>query len=326
MTSSELPAHHDLISVIIPTYNRSSLVVGAINSVFAQTHPQVEIIVVDDGSTDDTATVLADISGIRVLHQENQGQGAARQAGLNHAKGAYIATLDSDDRWQPEFLSESLKILRQADATFVFSDWITLTPEGDLILEDALAPLTYLHDEPHQKIKDWNLLSVESTRRVFTRHCPTPSSSFLVDRRFISKGWHQNLSIADDWAFLLEIILSHPDATCAYSSVKLWTKQIDGSNICDGHTDPIRLAKKYISDHYIMISIFGDRLDSDEIRFLKSQVARSFRDLAHFQSITEGSRRLAIGNAIKSLRLKPSLANCKLLGKCLVRALFGLRS
>lgn len=325
MPSPTNSPNHNLISVIIPTYNRSSLVGGAIQSVLDQTYPDVEIIVVDDGSTDNTATVLANIPSIHVLHQNNKGQGAARQLGLDHCNGAYIATLDSDDFWQPNFLSESLKTLRHAKTTFVFSGWITQTPDGNLISENSLTSLDYLQIEPSQEINDWKILSAESTRRVFTRHSPAPSSSFLVDRRSIPKGWHHNFNISDDWAFLLEIILSNQQATCAYFPSNLWTKQIDGNNICDGHADPIQLAGKHIGDYEKLIDLFDDKLDAEELKFLRNQLVLHFRDLVYFQSITKGARRPAINNAIKCLFLKPSLTDCKILGKCLVRSFFGLR-
>ena len=88
------------ISVIIPAYNRESYLAGAIESVLSQTYPAMEIIVVDDGSTDGTAKV-ARAYGERVhyIRQENSGAGAARNAGLARARGSLIAFLDSDDLW-----------------------------------------------------------------------------------------------------------------------------------------------------------------------------------------------------------------------------------
>ena len=91
------------ISVIIPTYNRASYICAAIDSVLAQTFNDYEIIVVDDGSTDDTLERLAVYKDqrIKVKHQKNLGQGFARNTGLSVASGEYIAFLDSDDVWMP---------------------------------------------------------------------------------------------------------------------------------------------------------------------------------------------------------------------------------
>src|SRR5262245_55801056 len=97
-TVSEIP----LFSVIIPTFNRAGLLAGTLESVFAQRFKELEIIVVDDGSTDGTMDYLQSLGKrVIVLQQPNQGAGAARNLGAGHAKGIYLAFLDSDDLWFP---------------------------------------------------------------------------------------------------------------------------------------------------------------------------------------------------------------------------------
>ncbi len=94
------------ISVIIPTYNRCWILKEAIDSVLSQKFTDFEIIVVDDGSNDGTAALLSAYGDqITIIHQENRGVSAARNAGILIAKGRYIAFLDSDDMWLPEKLS-----------------------------------------------------------------------------------------------------------------------------------------------------------------------------------------------------------------------------
>lgn len=92
-------------SIIIPAYNSAASVHVAIESALQQTRSPLEVIVVDDGSTDDTAQVIASF-GDRVMHlsQANAGQGAARNNGLAVARGEFVALLDADDYWQPGFL------------------------------------------------------------------------------------------------------------------------------------------------------------------------------------------------------------------------------
>ena len=90
------------LSVIIPTYNRASYLRNCVNSVLKCGVDDLEVIIVDDGSTDDTAAVVSDLSGpVRYVRQANAGPAAARHRGVQVSRGRYIAFLDSDDLWQP---------------------------------------------------------------------------------------------------------------------------------------------------------------------------------------------------------------------------------
>lgn len=102
------------VSVVIPTYNYGRFVVGAVESVLAQTCSDYEVIVIDDGSTDDTRQRLAPFSDrIRYVYQENQGLSAARNRGIAEARGELIGLLDSDDRWHPRFLEFMMPPFKQ---------------------------------------------------------------------------------------------------------------------------------------------------------------------------------------------------------------------
>ena len=110
-----------LVSVVIPTYNRAKVILRALDTALSQTYGNLEIIVVDDGSTDDTQAVLAPYADrIRYLFQANQGASAARNHGINAARGKYIAFLDSDDAWLPNKLERQVALLEsQPDLSFV---------------------------------------------------------------------------------------------------------------------------------------------------------------------------------------------------------------
>lgn len=104
-----------LVSVIIPTYNRAEIIVETIENVFQQTYPNLELIVVDDGSTDKTKEVLASYKGrIRWISQPNAGPSAARNHGLALAKGEIIAFQDSDDSWHPKKIERQVFLLERA--------------------------------------------------------------------------------------------------------------------------------------------------------------------------------------------------------------------
>jgi hypothetical protein len=107
------PEEQPTVSVVIPLYNKGKYVERALTSVLAQTFSPLEIIVVDDGSSDDGPEKVLKFSSpkITLIRQENRGPGAARNAGLAIAKGKYIAFLDADDEWMPSFLERGLSMI-----------------------------------------------------------------------------------------------------------------------------------------------------------------------------------------------------------------------
>ena len=114
-----------LVSVIVPTHNREALVREAIESALSQTHREIEVIVVDDGSTDQTADSIAAISDsrIRLFTQSQSGPAAARNAGIEKARGEFVAFLDSDDLWESGKIAAQLAVFEKCpDAVLVFSD------------------------------------------------------------------------------------------------------------------------------------------------------------------------------------------------------------
>ena len=102
------------ISVVIPTYNNAEFLIKAIESVLDQKYEAYEIIVVDDGSTDDTQSVIKPyMAKISYFLKSNTGVASARNVGINNAKGNYIAFLDSDDLWSNNKLKETVKVIEQ---------------------------------------------------------------------------------------------------------------------------------------------------------------------------------------------------------------------
>jgi GT2 family glycosyltransferase len=109
-----------LFSIVIPTYNRARLLEAALASVFAQEDTDYEVLVVDDGSTDDTLETLARYGErVRVFQQRNAGPGAARNLGIQEARGEYVVFLDSDDLWFPWTLATYRQVLREHGAPSV---------------------------------------------------------------------------------------------------------------------------------------------------------------------------------------------------------------
>jgi glycosyltransferase involved in cell wall biosynthesis len=130
------------ISAIIPTYNRAATLGQAIESVLRQTQPVQEIIVVDDGSTDETRELVASFSGrVRYIFQENRGASAARNTGIRAATCPWLAFLDSDDYWMPEKIQLQEEALqRDPDAVLVYGSLWLLGSDGGRKLDPAVDP------------------------------------------------------------------------------------------------------------------------------------------------------------------------------------------
>ncbi|KPQ01376.1 glycosyltransferase [Marinobacter sp. HL-58] len=123
-----------LVSIITPTYNRADFIEQAVNSVLAQTFTNFELLIVDDGSTDNTwdllEPALAD-SRVRYFHQENQGQSVARNLALVEAKGDFVCFLDSDNYWPAEKLEQQVELFREhPDYDVIYGDIIVIDEDG----------------------------------------------------------------------------------------------------------------------------------------------------------------------------------------------------
>ena len=111
---------NELISVVLPTYNRALDLKKAIDSVLIQTYPHFELIVVDDGSSDETMQMMETIKDERILfirQQVNKGAAASRNTGIRASKGKYVAFLDSDDTWHPDKLEKQYQLLSKSESS-----------------------------------------------------------------------------------------------------------------------------------------------------------------------------------------------------------------
>lgn len=138
MSDASKPQQDDMgVSVVIPAYNYARYLPEAIASALAQPYSPLEVLVVDDGSTDDTPQILARISDprLRVIRQENAGLSAARNRGLAEARFPFIAFLDADDRWTPQFLTKVMARFRELPGDFAISASFSqrMTAEGLLV-------------------------------------------------------------------------------------------------------------------------------------------------------------------------------------------------
>jgi len=185
----------NLVSVIIPCYNHGTFVLGAIENVFEQTYKNVEIIIVDDGSTDKyTRQALNKISNpsINVFFKENGGVASARNYGIKRSKGQYILTLDADDRFKPEFIEKAIQVLENNSSvgmvtSYMIRDYVKVSSKvklkgGDLSTfvkkHESSASLLYRYqcweeadgyDEEIKGYEDWDF-AVGVTKKGWTVH------------------------------------------------------------------------------------------------------------------------------------------------------------
>lgn len=143
----------ELVSVIIPVYNIAEFIEKCLISVCGQTYHNLEIIVVDDGSSDDSGTICDKYSKkdsrIRVIHKENGGLSSARNAGLDIASGEYIYFLDGDDFIDPDLIEQGIKFFKDGIDLVVFN--YRGQTEGKFITQSQFMPDRYDFDDPEKK-------------------------------------------------------------------------------------------------------------------------------------------------------------------------------
>lgn len=220
-----------LVTVIIPTYNRKRIIGEAIASVLSQSYSNKQLVVVDDGSTDDTESLVRTFPGVEYVWQQRGGQASARNHGLLKARGSYVASLDSDDVWDPEFLERSIAILERENLDFTFANWMQEVRTGKE--RNSFSMYSFLNAYGKLGDESWNLLDSSQLRHLFVRYCPAPSSSMVLRKSSIVSKWNSELNIADDWCLLLDMILTR-DCRAAFTNKILWTKRRAGNNVFDG--------------------------------------------------------------------------------------------
>jgi glycosyltransferase involved in cell wall biosynthesis len=178
------------VSIIIPTYNLAHYIGRTLATVFCQTYTDYEVIVADDGSTDDTRTVLAPWDGrIRYFYQANRGVAAARNLALSNASGEFIAYVDADDMWYPQKLERQVHFLdRHRECGIVHSD-CAVVDEADTVLYPSF------NRDTHREVPQGQCLM------VLLRHCHIQPLTILERRECVDRtgGFDERLRGVDDY-------------------------------------------------------------------------------------------------------------------------------
>ena len=238
-------------SVIIPAYNRAHLISRAIDSALSQTYKPLEIIVVDDGSTDDTKKVLAKYSSkVKVIYQQNKGVSAARNIGIMNSIGKWIALLDSDDEWLPDKLeSQRLFFLKHSDYHIFQSEEIWIR-NGKRVNPKF----------KHKKYGGW----------IFKESLPlcivSPSAVTFKKKIWSEIGkFDEEFPVCEDYDLWLRIARRYPIGLCPIQGVIKY----------GGHSDQLSRSD-YIMDKYRVRAIckhLNDRSFSGDLRSIALKIA-----------------------------------------------------
>jgi len=224
------------VSVVIPTYNYGRFLGAAIESALGQSYPPLEIIVVDDGSTDDTPDVAARYAGkIRYVRKENAGVSAARNTGVAHATGDLVAFLDADDRWLPEKLARQVPLF--ADAA------VGLVHAGSRIFDHDTGGILC------------ELLPEESTDfHAALRWCCISAPSTVIRRRIFDEAgpFDQTIVEGEDWDMWIRIAAAGYKLTgCRHVLVEYRTHASNTSraNPYRHYAHCLKVLNKHAGDH-----------------------------------------------------------------------------
>jgi glycosyltransferase involved in cell wall biosynthesis len=195
------------VSVVVPAYNRADTLARAVDSALAQTLGDIEVLVVDDGSTDGTRALVEGWADPRVrylAHDANRGVSAARNTGVEAARGEYVAFLDSDDEWLPRKLDRQLSVLEDRGEGWVGAYCDVASTGLSLGGRIAAAVSKHLFRSAAPREGGRELAAALLSMQVFMG----PGSTLLVERDAVAAtgGFDEGLSIYEDWDLVLRVL------------------------------------------------------------------------------------------------------------------------
>lgn len=193
-----------LVSVIIPAYNCAAYIREAVDSALAQDYPALEVIVVDDGSSDGTGAALAAYGErIRLLSQRNRGCAAARNLGLAHARGSHVAFLDGDDVWRPDKIRRQIEAMRRSGHRMAYSRFIVWHPDGDGSYPSAER---MFGTDGAAHVSDCALVT-GATYDALLLDCIVWTSTVLIEKSALMEagGFDESLQLGEDYDLWLRL-------------------------------------------------------------------------------------------------------------------------
>jgi glycosyltransferase involved in cell wall biosynthesis len=267
------------VSVVIPTHNRSELLKTTLRSVLGQRDVNIEVIVVDDGSTDDTREVVAAIGDDRIQmigHETPQGVSAARNRGVTEATGEWIAFIDDDDLWAPDKLPRQLEAARRTNKTWVYAGAVKIDAKGRIVGGTPPPPPEHLM----ARLRRWNLM-------------PGGCSNVIASNSAVqaSGGFDRDLVNLADWDLWIRLAKGGPPA-CVHAPLVGYRFHSGNSS---NDTALILSEAKLIGQRY------GTNVDLAALHHYVAWVCmrsgRSLRAFGHFaQAALRGEPRKVVGD------------------------------
>lgn len=277
------------VSVVIPTFNRAHQICEAVDSALAQTWQDAEVIVVDDGSSDNTRDVLEHYrSRIRYIHQDNKGVSAARNAGIREAQGQFISILDSDDLWLPEKVALQMQAFAENPSLGLvscFSRFVDL--DGHQLDESTPAPV---NPATQGRIP---------LRTLLLGNCVSGGSNAVIRRECLDAVglFDENLVSAEDWEMWIRIAKRFPIGfvTEALTIVRVSPNSMSApAHITTMLESELRVLEKHCSGASCGVGLF-DRRRSYSERYGR----------AAWAYLTTGDHRRACACILKALTSNP---------------------
>ncbi len=272
-----------LVSIIMPTYDRADFIGQGVNSVLAQTYTKFELLIVDDGSTDNTRDLLepalAD-SRVRYFHQENQGQSVARNLALSKAKGSFVCFLDSDNYWPADKLEQQVELFRQH-------------PEYDVIYGDVV-----VIDENNREVSRKNMkrYSGHIAKYMIRDNCVSMNTAMARRRCFDELGGMSGKRrVADDYELWLRFSARFP---FLYVPEFLAYYRVMDDQISSDKT------RRFDSNWQIITDFRREFPDAMSEKEFDSGFAAFHSRKARYLA-SQGSRSEALAEMAKALRLQP---------------------
>lgn len=283
-----------LVSAIVPTYNRSYVIAEAIRSILNQSYPRVEIIVVDDGSTDDTLVKLEEFGEkIRVISQANAGPAAARNRGIGESRGQILTFLDSDDVWLPTYIERQAAVLERAGETVPCSlanGWLEFA-DGQKRTAFGYADLIPDHEEGLWTNPD----------EIFATRFIQFNQMVAVRRSALDRvgPFDSSLRYLEDWDLALRLSLGRPWCFVREPLV-IWRQRKKDSLSRAAQSDDLALRRSVVAVRKRAIKMFQDQNCSPNLhRLMVRELGHNNRELRAATLSARGKFGSLLGTALK---------------------------